>query len=77
MNCDIIVISVKPHQVMDILNELQKLYEEFSTSQPIVGSNRMPKNMRPLIVSVATAITLKDIEEKVSLIIKLTMLEPL
>ena len=69
MSSDVIVISVKPHQVMDVLNELQKLYEDLSTSQPIVGSKRMPKNMRPLIVSVATAITLKDIEEKVSLII--------
>ena len=69
MNSDVIVISVKPHQVMDILNELQKLYEQLSSSQPIVGSNRTPKNMRPLIVSVATAITIKDIEEKVSLIL--------
>jgi len=67
LNSDIIVIAVKPHQVSDIMSEIQLAYSEFHTAHT-AGSRHpitMPKNLGPVIVSVAAGVTLSDIEQKV------------
>jgi pyrroline-5-carboxylate reductase len=61
---DVIVIAVKPHQVLSVLDELKEIFKGFTQNKSSIGTNVMPKNMRPLIVSVATAVTLKQLEEK-------------
>lgn len=66
-NSDVIVIAVKPHLVLGVLDEMREIYKEFgkSSGSSLVGGNPQPKNMRPLVVSVATAITIEQLEEKV------------
>ncbi len=68
-NADIIVIAVKPHQVPGIMSEIQAAYSEMQASGasiPVQGpAAPMPKNLRPLLVSAAAAVTLSDIEQKV------------
>ena len=59
-NSDIIIIAVKPHQVLDVMTEIQTVHTEVHS-----GSHSAPKNLRPLIVSVATGITISDMEQKV------------
>ena len=56
---DIIIIAVKPHLVLNILSEIQDYYIAAQSS------GNPPKNLRPVIVSVATAVTVEDIESKV------------
>ena len=56
---DIIIIAVKPHLVLGILSEIQDYYIAAQSS------GNPPKNLRPVIVSVATAVTIEDIESKV------------
>ena len=60
LNSDIIVITVKPHQVMDIMAEIQTVHTEGHSV-----THATPKNLRPLIVSVAAGITINDMEQKV------------
>ncbi len=57
---DIIIIAVKPHYVLSVLSDLHDCYVSAQSS------GNPPKNLRPLIVSVAAAITISDIESKVS-----------
>lgn len=64
LSCDVIVLSVKPHQVLPVLDELRKIYKDIDENQLLVGGAPLPRNLRPLIVSVATSITIKQIEEK-------------
>ena len=64
-NSDVIIIAVKPYQVLGVLDEMKRIYMEFSDSKSMIGSNPLPKNMRPLVVSVAAAITIQQLEEKV------------
>ena len=66
LNSDVIVLAVKPHQILGVLDELQKIYKELSDDTVLTGTGPTPKNLRPLVISVATAITIKQIEEKVS-----------
>ena len=65
-NSDIIIVAVKPHQVLDIMADIQAVYSEVQSSG-VAGSQTItaPRNLRPLIVSVAAAITISDIEQKV------------
>ena len=67
LSCDVIVISVKPHQVLSVLDELRRIYKDIDENQLLVGGSPLPRNLRPLVISVATSITIKQIEEKVSL----------
>ncbi|XP_064382663.1 pyrroline-5-carboxylate reductase-like [Halichondria panicea] len=57
---DIIIIAVKPHHVLSVLSDLHDCYVSAQSS------GNPPKNLRPLIVSVAAAITITDIESKTS-----------
>lgn len=70
LHSDVIVLAVKPHLILGILDELQKIYKELSDDRILTDSGPSHKNLRPLVVSVATAITIKQIEEKVSYFIK-------
>ena len=65
LNSDIIILAVKPHQILDVMKEI---HDTYTTVQQQAGSRTTttPRSFRPLIVSVATSITLADIEEKVS-----------
>ena len=66
MNSDVIIVAVKPYQALGILDELQETYNELTAVNPLTGTpNHPPKNLRPLIVSVAAGITIEEIEEKV------------
>ena len=63
LNSDIIVLAIKPHQILGIMSEIQAMFSDFqSRAQPHVSS---PKCWRPLIVSVASSLTIADIEQKV------------
>ncbi len=67
-NCDVIIVSVKPYQVLAIMADIQATYGETQTVSGAGMSaaiSSTPKNLRPLIVSVAAAITLSDMEQKV------------
>ena len=63
-NSDIVIVAVKPYQVLDVMSEFQTLYSEVQ-SGPGSGVVNAPKNLRPLIVSVAASVTIRDIEQKV------------
>ena len=68
MNSDIIVIAVKPYQVMDVLDEIQETYKEVTAVNPLTGTpSNPPKNLRPLIVSVAAGVAIEELEAKVTL----------
>ena len=63
LNSDVIVLATKPHQVLGIMTEIQAMFSDFqSQAQPHISN---PKSWRPLIVSVASSVTIADIEEKV------------
>jgi pyrroline-5-carboxylate reductase len=62
LNSDVIVLATKPHQVLGIMTEIQAMFSDFqSRAQPHTSS---PKSWRPLIVSVASSVSIADIEEK-------------
>ena len=65
LNSDIIILAVKPHQILDVMKEV---HDTYTAVQQQAGSRTTtnPRSFRPLIVSVATSISLADIEEKVS-----------
>ena len=67
VNSDIIVIAVKPHQVLPVVEDIQSVFKNFP-SAPVPGKTNAtpPKSFRPLVVSVATAVTIQDIEQKVA-----------
>ncbi len=66
MNSDVIVIAVKPYQVLAILDEIQETYKELTATNPLTNIPiRPPKNLRPLIVSVAAGVSIDEIEDKV------------
>ena len=58
---DVIIIAVKPYLVLTVLSEIHDFYTSAQSS------GTPPKNLRPLIVSVAASVPLSDIESKVSL----------
>ena len=66
VNSDLIVIAVKPHQVLSAVEDIQSVFKNFPSS-PVPGKSNTtpPKSFRPLVVSVATAVTIQDIEQKV------------
>lgn len=67
LNSDIIVLAIKPSQVLTIMSEIQSMFSDFqSRAQPHISS---PKSWRPLIVSVASSIPIADIEQKVQIIL--------
>ena len=55
---DIIIIAVKPYQVMEVMKDI---HQTFRT----VGGHT-PKSLRPLVVSVAASVPLQEIEKKAS-----------
>jgi pyrroline-5-carboxylate reductase len=62
LNSDIIILAIKPHQILGIMSDIQAMFSDFqSRAQPHVSS---PKCWRPLIVSVASSLTIADIEQK-------------
>ena len=65
-NSDIIILCVKPHQILDIMTEIHDIYAAAQA-----GGNRgpAPRSLRPLIVSVAAIVTLSEIEKKVCVFI--------
>ena len=65
LNSDIIILAVKPHQILDVMTEVHDTYK---TVQQQAGSRTTttPRSFRPLIVSIASSISLAGIEEKVS-----------
>ena len=65
LNSDVIVLAVKPYQVLDVMKEI---HDTYTTVQQLAGSKATatPRSFRPLIVSVAAAVSLADIEGKVS-----------
>ncbi len=66
MNSDIIIIAVKPYQVLDVLEEVQEIYKELTAVNPLTGTpSTPPKNLRPLIVSVAAGVAIAELEAKV------------
>lgn len=56
--CDMIIIAVKPYQVLEVMQEIHQIFKT-SGSHP-------PKSLRPLVVSVAASVPLAEIEKKVS-----------
>ena len=65
LNSDVIVLAVKPYQILDVMKEI---HDTYTTVQQLAGSKATttPRSFRPLIVSVAAAVSLADIEGKVS-----------
>ena len=65
LNSDLIVLAVKPYQIIDVMKEI---HDTYTTVQQQAGSKATatPRSFRPLVVSVAAAVTLAEIEDKVS-----------
>ena len=65
LNSDIIILAVKPHQILDVMTEV---HDTYTAVQQQAGSRTTttPRSFRPLIVSIASSVSLADIEEKVS-----------
>ena len=62
------MIAVKPNQVADVMEEIQGVFREFpspSSTAKMSASVTPPKNFRPVVVSVATGVQIRDIEQKV------------
>ena len=59
MTADVIVVAVKPQQVLDVLGQFEAMYAEMSKSHVT------PRNLRPVIVSVASSVSISEIEKKV------------
>lgn len=55
--CDMIVIAVKPYQVLDVMQEMHQMFK--------TSGAHAPKTLRPLVVSVAASVPLVEIEKKV------------
>lgn len=65
LNSDVIVLATKPYQILGIMTEIQAMFSDFqSRAQPHISS---PKCWRPLIISVASSVTVADIDQKVIL----------
>lgn len=58
LTADVIIVAVKPHHVLDVLGQFEAVYTELSRSHVT------PKNLRPLIVSVASSVSISEIEQK-------------
>ena len=56
--CDMIVIAVKPYQVLEVMQDIHQTFKSSSGSYT-------PKSLRPLVVSVAASVPLAEIEKKV------------
>ncbi len=54
---DMIIIAVKPYQVMDIMREVHQTFKS--------AGSHTPKSLRPLVVSVAASVPLSALEKKV------------
>ena len=63
LNSDIIILAVKPYQILDVMKEIHDTYT--AVQQHAGKASSSPRSFRPLIVSVAASVTLADIEEKV------------
>lgn len=59
LTADVIIVAVKPHHVLDVLAQFEAIYAELSKSHVT------PKNLRPVIVSVAASVSISEIERKV------------
>ena len=55
--CDMIVIAVKPYQVLEVMQEMHQMFKS--------SGSQAPKTLRPLVVSVAASVPLAEIEKKV------------
>lgn len=66
LNSDIIVLAVKPHQILDVMKEIHDTYTAVQQQAGSRTPTTSPRSFRPLIVSVAASVPLADIEEKVS-----------
>lgn len=64
LNSDIIILAVKPYQILDVMKEIHDTYT--AVQQHAGKATSSPRSFRPLIVSVAASVTLADIEEKVN-----------
>lgn len=66
MNSDVLVVAVKPYQVLAILDEIQEVYKEATAINPLIGTpSNPPRNLRPLLISVAAGVSVEEIESKV------------
>ena len=65
LNSDVIILAVKPHQILDIMKEIHDTYTAVQQYAGSKTTTTTPKSFRPLIVSVAASVPLADIEEKV------------
>ena len=66
LSSDIIILAVKPAQVEEVMDEIQTVFKEFPSPSAMANSPiSPPKNFRPVIVSVAAAVQIKDLEQKV------------
>ena len=63
VNSDIVILTVKPYQVLQIMTEIQSIFVEVQSHT--TSAHTAPKTLRPLIVSVASSVTVADIEKKV------------
>lgn len=66
LNSDIIILAVKPHQIIDVMKEVHDTYVAVQQQAGSRANTATPRSFRPLIVSVASSVALADIEEKVS-----------
>ena len=53
---DIIIVSVKPYQVLEVMQDIQDTLKNVQTTG---------NHLRPLIISVAASVSLEDLEGKV------------
>ena len=63
VNSDVVILTVKPYQVLQIMTEIQSIFVEVQSHT--TSAHTAPKTLRPLIVSVASSVTVADIEKKV------------
>jgi pyrroline-5-carboxylate reductase len=56
LSSDLIVVAIRPQHVLEVLGQLETIYAELSKSFVT------PKNLRPVIVSVATSVSISQIE---------------
>lgn len=55
--CDMIIIAVKPYQVMEVMRDIHQTFKS--------AGGHTPRSLRPLVVSVAASVPLAEIEKKV------------
>ena len=63
VSSDIIILAVKPHQILGVMADIQSMFSQFQSNPQFQESG--PKSWRPVIVSIASSVTLSDIEQKV------------